>query len=142
MKTKNSLISLAACVTVVALAGCEKKTETMPDVPTTNTVATVTAPEADTADKAVTMATEASNQIAATATNVVNSATTQFDDLVGKAKAYIADKKYTDALAAINSLSNLTLTPEQQKIVDDLKAEVKKLMSGSAADAAKNLLGK
>jgi outer membrane PBP1 activator LpoA protein len=68
----------------------------------------------------------------------VDAATTQFNNLVTQAKAYITDKKYQDALTSLQQLSSLKLTPEQQKTVDDLKAQLQKLM---ASQTVTNILG-
>lgn len=62
--------------------------------------------------------------------------------LIDKAKQFIADKKYSDALDSLKGLSNLKLTSDQQKIVDDLKTQVEKLMaSDTASNAVKSLGG-
>jgi len=68
----------------------------------------------------------------------VDAATTQFNNLITQAKAYITDKKYQDALTSLQQISSLKLTPEQQKTVDDLKAQLQKLM---ASQTVTNILG-
>lgn len=140
MKIKNSIVSIAACVAVVTFVGCSKSNEPAP--PGTNSTATATDAAKDMAGQAVDTAKDVAGQAAAAATNAVTSATPQFNDVVAKAKTYIADKKYTEALDVLNKLSGMVLTAEQQKTVDDLKAEATKLLSGGAVDAAKGLLGK
>lgn len=72
-----------------------------------------------------------------------DSVTAQFNTVVTNAKKYIADKNYQGALDELKKLSDVKLTDDQQKIVDDLKAEAQKLLSaGSMVDAATNLFGK
>ena len=159
MKTRIVLTSIATCAIAFVLTACNKSenpTPTPPPAPPT--------PAADTSKPVATQATEAAAgaaaQAAAVATNaaaamngaaaaaVTNApaaATSEFDDTVAAAKKAIADKDYQSALAAVNKLSGMKLTDEQQKILDELKAEVQKLVPGNAAgaaDAAKGLLGK
>lgn len=61
--------------------------------------------------------------------------------LIDKAKALINDKKYEEALGSLKQLSNFSLTPEQQKTVDDLKAQLQKLMSSQVVTNAASALG-
>jgi hypothetical protein len=146
MKINNLISSIAMCAAVAVVAGCSKSSET-PPAPESTGGTTTTAPATtvkDTAVKAVDTAKEVTSQAVTAATTAASKATAQFNDLVGKAKTFIADKKYTEALDALNKLSGVVLTPEQQKTVDDLKAQAKKLLSSGtgAVDAAKSLFGK
>jgi hypothetical protein len=65
----------------------------------------------------------------------------QSQGLIDKAKALIADKKYSEALESLKGLSDLKLTSDQQKMVDDLKAEIQKLMASDAASGATKSVG-
>jgi hypothetical protein len=168
MKIKNSIVSLAACAAVIAFAGCSKSAAPAPGgsasptpaadaatAPAANAATAVTDAAKDVAGKAADTAKDVAGQAAAAVTTAVTTAavatnaavtaaTSQFTDIVGQAKSYIADKKYTQALDILNKLSGVVLSADQQKTVDDLKAQVQKLVAGTggAVDAAKNLLGK
>jgi hypothetical protein len=142
MKTQNSIVSLAACVAIVTFAGCSKSNEsTLGDSGGTNAAPPAASPVATVTDAAKDMA----GQAVAATTNAVDATTSQFTAVVANAKQFIADKNYQGALDELKKISSLQLSAEQQKIVDDLKAEATKLLSGGAAgavNAANNLLGK
>jgi hypothetical protein len=82
---------------------------------------------------------------AAAAAATPAAADTETQRLIDKAKTLVADQKYSDALNAVQKLSSMKLTPEQQTLVDGLKTQIQTaLAKSSGADAASavgNVLG-
>jgi hypothetical protein len=65
-----------------------------------------------------------------------------FNDLVTEVKKLIADGKGTEAVQRIQSaLSSLKLTPEQQKLIEDLKAQARAVLSKSGVSGASKTAG-
>lgn len=67
-----------------------------------------------------------------------------YTDAVAKAKAYLGEQKFDLALASLNSLKDVILTPEQQKMVTDLRGQITKAQDlyNQAQGATKNLFGR
>lgn len=67
-----------------------------------------------------------------------------YTDAVAKAKAYLGEQKFDQALASLDSLKNVALGADQQKVVTDLRAQITKAQDlyKQAQSATKNLLGK
>ena len=57
--------------------------------------------------------------------------------MIDKAKNLVADGKFSDATTVLQQLTGLSLTVEQQKLVDGLKDQIQKALAAkAAADAA------
>ena len=84
------------------------------------------------------------------AQSAADAAASQAQALIEKVQGYVADSKYAEAADLLKQLSSMKLTPEQQKLVNDLTAQVQKAMAGAAAsdasqkatDAVGGMLGK
>jgi len=125
-------------------AGCGQKEEQTP--PTVTDAQSAAQKAASDTQKAVTETPKAAEAqapaVQAAASDATAAASSEAQSLIDKAKAAIANKDYQGATALIKDLSQLKLTPEQQKLVDDLKAQLQKAMtSGAATDATKAVGG-
>jgi hypothetical protein len=63
------------------------------------------------------------------------------DHGIASLKTVVSQKDYSQGLNLVKQLASYQLTPDQQKVVDGLKAELEKAMGTKAADEAKKALG-
>lgn len=66
---------------------------------------------------------------------VADAANAKAQEMIDRAKKLFDQSKYQEALTSLQGLANIQLTPEQQKLVDDLKARIQKALA-SASSAA------
>ena len=142
MNTKTLRASIASCLLIAAISGCDKDSN-KPIADDTKKAAEGAADSVkQAADKAATEVKQAGDKIADAVAKPAEPASAQADGVIAKAKSLVTEKKYSEALTALAGLKDIKLTDAQQKIVDELKAQIQKLMSGDAGKAAGNLLGK
>ena len=94
----------------------------------------------DTAPSVANDATKAADTVKNEAAAAPATASTGFQAWTDKVKGLISQQKYTEALAAFSELPS-SLTPEQQKLVDQLKAQVQQSLSKQTADQGLKAVG-
>ena len=131
LKPVGSTLTLALVASLALVVGCSKQEEAPP----------ATLPPAKPIEKpavAVPKPVEAPKPaVPAAVTETVSEA----QGLIDKAKTLIAEKKYSEALSILQQLGSLKLTVDQQKLVDDLKAQIQKAMADAAAGEATKSVG-
>ena len=164
MNTKVSFLVAAICgASLLVTVGCGKQDSTAPsstppsptaasgttDVPKAMGTAAAQATQAvasvkQAADKAVTDTKQAAQQVAGeaqkTAAAGAAEATKLADTAIAKAKVLMGEKKYQEALTALQQAAALQLTPDQKKTLDGLMAEVQKLLATDPTKAVGGLL--
>ena len=143
MKIRFGIAVIAVCGAVAFVSGC-KKEEAAPAVDASKPSDTVAVEPPKAVDEAKPAAKEATDQ----ATKVTDQAATQAQaaeqqaqGLIDRAKAYVADQKYPDALSTLNQLTGIKLTDSQQKLVDSLKAQIQAALAKTTTDDAASKLG-
>lgn len=154
MKSKMSMTALLGIAAAVAgfVTACGKSdsgsgasSATQPDSGATGVSQNLSTAAKTTLDQAAKVAAEhkaevqqAVSNVAASAQTAASEASSQAQTLIAQATSLISEKKFQDASQILQQLATLKLTPEQQKLVDDLKA---KIQAGLAASGLQNVLG-
>ena len=76
-----------------------------------------------------------------TAKQVLDEANTQAQQILTQAQALVGEKKYEEASNLLQKLTNLELTPEQQKMLDDLKVTIQKAVQSEAVKQGTKAIG-
>ena len=139
MKIDIVITAIVFSVAVVCLSGC-KKEEAAP-APAAAEAPKPSEPIVNEPAKVVESAKPAAKEVVDQATSQTDAATAQSQSLIDKAKSYVADQKYPDALSTIGQLSASKLTPDQQKLVDALKAQIQSAMAKASTSDAASALG-
>ena len=147
MKTNSFLTGVALCALAVSLTACDKAKDSMDKAKDAAGSAADSAKDAagkavdatkDMAGKAMDTAKDAAT---AAMTNAVAAAVGPGGEAIAAAKKALDEKNYSGALDALKKLEGTQLSPEVQKVVDELKAQATKMMGGGAADAVKDAAG-
>lgn len=112
------------------------------DAATTEAAKTAEAAKAEaakTAEAAKVEAARVANAAKAEAARAVDNAKTQ--GFIDKAKSLIAEGKLSDASTVLQPLAALSLSSDQQKLVDALKEQIQKAMAAKAAEKAVGSVG-
>ena len=149
LKLKMIGAGLTACLLVALAGGCSKEES---GASGSSSGQAVQKPASQDAQKSVSnavAATEKAVQSAATevkatadaAKVAADKAAAEAQVYIDKAKDLVNGKKYPEALTELNKLANFKLTPEQQKMVDDLKVQAQKMMESDGMKAIGGALG-
>jgi hypothetical protein len=137
MKLTNVVTMLALCA---GLAACSQQENPAPPAAPAET------PKAQAPAAAPAEMPKAEMPAAPVAAPAAADVSAQAQAVIDKVKEHVANKDYTGAMSSLKELSAMKLTPDQQTVVDDLKAQVQKALAGAATPdlgkSAGDLLGK
>jgi len=126
-----SLLIVAAFV--LGIAGCSRESDKPIAEEATDSANTATDSvkkfAADAKDTGQTLAQEGAQQVE----KVADAATTKTQQTIDRAKKLFDQNYYQEALTTLQGMRNLELTPEQQKMVVDLKTRIQKVTVNAPA---------
>lgn len=134
----------ACCLAAFITAGCggSRDETTATESETLRDDANATADQLETAIETTKPAVEqAVSDASETAQKAVSEASTKAQELIDKARALVNQENFSEAMNILNQLANVELTPEQQRLVDDLKATVQKALESKAAAEGTKAIG-
>jgi hypothetical protein len=143
----NLSVSLGSCVLAVLLTACSKPADTAPAVSSTPPPAAAPAASTTPTKSSVDVQAEQSvTQVVKTPpvpeTPVATTpASPQLQATLDRAKTLFNEKKYPEALATLAELSNVSLSAEQQRMVDSLKTQVQNAMASQTANEGLKAVG-
>jgi vacuolar-type H+-ATPase subunit H len=129
MKTTPINIIGTASLAVLVCLGCQQSETTEVDTsPTGEVVEEVTLEETVT-------------ETAETAKQVIGDANAKAQEILTQAQNLVGEKKYEEAASLLQKLSEFELTPDQQKMLDDLTTAIQKAMESDAVKEGTKALG-
>lgn len=134
-----SIVAIVLCGALAPLTACKKEEAAAPAPPETSKPADAMATQPA---AAVDAAKSNGQAVADQATTQVKASEQQAQSLIDQAKSYLTDQKYQEAMSSLTKLGGVTLTADQQKTVDNLKAQIQAaLAKATSSDAASKLGG-
>lgn len=128
MKTITNIIATVSLAAVVCV-GCQQSETTEVD-----TLAPEEVVEEVSIEETVT-------ETAETAKQVISDTNAKAQELLTQAQNLVGEKKYEEAASLLQKLSDFELTPEQQKMLDNLTASIQKAMESGAVQEGTKALG-
>lgn len=84
---------------------------------------------------------ETITETAETAKQAISDANAKAQELLTQAQNLVGEKKYEEAANLLQRLGDFELTPEQQKLFEDLKAAIQKAMESDAVKEGTKAIG-
>lgn len=135
MKPLLTLIGTAG-LAVMLCAGCKKA-----ESPTSDASDAPAAPEPKPEAISMEQIEETVTETAETAKKMISDTSAKAQELLTQAQKLVGDQKYEEAGNVLQKLADFQLTPEQQKMLDDLKATLQKAMESEAVKQGTKALG-
>ena len=141
----NILATGACCALLLATVGCGKQeSQTTPATPSSPSASSTTRDTRSAMGAATAQATQAVAEVAADTQKAAAAgaadAAKLAESTIDSIKKLVGENKYQEALTALQQAAKLQLTPAQKKTVDDLTAQVQKLLATDPAKAVGGLL--